>query len=70
MQLTFKAIARSAGYYAYEIKPESGLWAWRESASHGSEHSSWHYSSEEAAYRNCCIKANLVQHTAAGDVIS
>ena len=61
MKLTHKAVARAAGYYAYE---ESGNgWGWYDK--HGwslEEHDrGFWWLTEEGAYKDCCEACGLIE---------
>lgn len=59
---TFKQIARSAGYYAYQQFSSSGTtWRWRDANGWSTDSSNTKFYSEEEAYKDCCIKAGLIQ---------
>lgn len=58
---TLKQMARSAGYCAYQQYSSGGdSWHWHDANGWSKECSKTKFSTEEEAYRDCCIKAGLV----------
>lgn len=59
---TFKQLARSAGYIAYQQFSSGGnTWHWRDAQKWSDEHSKARFGNEEEAYKDCCIQAGLVE---------
>lgn len=59
---TFKQLARSAGYAAYRQYSSSGnTWYWYDANKWSQECSSSNFDTEQEAYKDCCIKAGLVE---------
>lgn len=59
---TLKQIARSAGYYAYQQFSSGGnSWRWRDANGWSNDSSNAKFATEAEAYKDCCIKAGLVE---------
>lgn len=67
MKLTFKAIARAAGYYTYEAG--GGAYAWRNYSGWINEAPHRIFNTEADAYKDCCISCDLVETTSDGVVV-
>jgi hypothetical protein len=63
MKLTYKAIARAAGYYAWNTTPGKmvGKWEWKDQKEWSDESCFRTFATEEEAYVDCCIKCGLVE---------
>lgn len=59
---TYKAIARAAGYFAWNDHPYNGedRWAWHDRKGWSKEVAAQHFATEDDAYRDCCVKCGLV----------
>ena len=61
MKVTYKQIARSAGYVAVENYSSNGnYWSWKDTLG-SNERNQDRLKTEEEAYEDCCIACKLVQ---------
>jgi hypothetical protein len=55
---TYKAIARAAGYIAWESPP--GKWNWQDQKGWSKEHGHIGAATANEAYKDCCVQAGLI----------